>query len=133
MPVIVESLVTLSPDDQVDLLKIYQDAPLWLTDGTPAEQWLEQTMANSHVHIFGARFNDRLLAAALVTSAIDDPNQWTLTWLTVRKVTRDRGVGQRLVEEIQRIANERHAVLTLPEFTDAAILPSWLEGLLESC
>ncbi len=133
MPVIVESLVTLSSDDQVDLIKIYQDAPLWLTSGVPAQEWLEQCMADSHVHIFGARFNDRLLAAALVTSSPTDASQWTLTWLTVRKVTRDRGVGQRLVEEIQRITSDKHAVLTLPEFADETILPSWLEGLHESC
>lgn len=49
--------------------------------------------------LYAARFNDRLLAAVRVTL---NANQGELRDLCVREVTRRRGVGQYLVEEVMR-------------------------------
>ena len=47
--------------------------------------------------MYAARFNERLLAAVRVTL---DGNQGTLDDLCVREITRRRGVGQYLIEEV---------------------------------
>lgn len=49
--------------------------------------------------LYAARFNERLLAAVRITL---DGNQGTLDDLCVREITRRRGVGQYLVEEVMR-------------------------------
>ncbi|ENX6939502.1 aspartate 1-decarboxylase autocleavage activator PanM, partial [Escherichia coli] len=50
-------------------------------------------------HIYAARFNERLLAAVRVTLS---GTEGALDSLRVREVTRRRGVGQYLLEEVLR-------------------------------
>ncbi|OAT29005.1 putative acetyltransferase [Buttiauxella brennerae ATCC 51605] len=80
-------LFECSAQDEIDLAKIwpeYSSASLALTD--------------TH-RIYAAKFNDRLLGAVRVTLA---GSEAALDSLRVREITRRRGVGQYLVEEVIR-------------------------------
>ncbi|WP_151993802.1 aspartate 1-decarboxylase autocleavage activator PanM [Buttiauxella massiliensis] len=80
-------LFECSAQDEIDLAKIwpeYSSASLALTD--------------TH-RIYAAKFNDRLLGAVRVTLV---GNEAALDSLRVREITRRRGVGQYLVEEVIR-------------------------------
>lgn len=102
MPVIVETLRNPSEQDRGDLAKIYADAPDWLlAPYADAVELVERGLADGL--LVAGRFNDRLLGAALVRR---DAQCWHLSHLCVRKVTRHRGVGRRLVEETARLARE---------------------------
>lgn len=102
MPVYVETVTQASPQDRTDLAKIYADAPVWLlTPYASAEALIEAGIADGR--LIAGRFNDRLLGAALLHRG--EPN-WQLSHLCVRKLTRKRGVGRRLLEEAQRLAGE---------------------------
>lgn len=80
-------LTSFSEQDHIDLTKI----------------WPEYSPASLHIddthRIYAARFNDRLLAAVRVTLR---GTEGVLDSLRVRDVTRRRGVGQYLVEEVMR-------------------------------
>ncbi|MBC1185611.1 aspartate 1-decarboxylase autocleavage activator PanM [Kluyvera sichuanensis] len=78
-------LDTFSDQDRICLGKIWPAQP-------PNEQHLDE----NH-RLYAARFNERLLAAVKVTI---NGSQGTLNSLCVREVTRRRGVGQYLVEEV---------------------------------
>ncbi|MDY7562879.1 acetyl-CoA sensor PanZ family protein [Pseudomonas sp. 10B1] len=100
MPIVVESIHAATYQDQEDLQKIYRDAPQWLlapfSDG-PA--LIESGLSEGT--FLAARFNDRLLGAARVQrkSAV-----WQISQLCVRKLTRRRGVAERLLIEAQKMA-----------------------------
>lgn len=109
MPVYVESVTQPSPQDLTDLAKIYADAPEWLlTPYASAEALIEAALADGS--LIAGRFNDRLLGAALLQRSDD---AWRLSHLCVRKLTRKRGVGRRLLEETQRQASEAGKPLRL--------------------
>lgn len=80
-------LTSFSEQDHIDLAKI----------------WPEYSPASLHIddthRIYAARFNGRLLAAVRVTLR---GTEGVLDSLRVRDVTRRRGVGQYLVEEVMR-------------------------------
>lgn len=80
-------LTALSEQDIIDLGKI----------------WPEYTAASLQMdeehRIYAARFNERLLGAVRVTIK---ENQGALDSLRIREITRRRGVGQYLVEEVLR-------------------------------
>lgn len=78
-------LTHFSDQDRIDLGKIWPSRDL---AGLPVD--------DSHA-IYAARFNERLLAAVCVTL---DGAEGELSALCVREVTRRRGVGQYLVEEV---------------------------------
>ena len=125
MPVIVESVTAPAAADQIDLLKIYNDAPEWLKQTETADEWLTRILADEQIFIYGGRFNDRLLTVALVSRS---QQQWVLDWLTVRKVTRNRGVGRRIIDVLQQMAAEDDATLVVRDTADKS-LPSWWQGL----
>ncbi|AWL02383.1 MULTISPECIES: aspartate 1-decarboxylase autocleavage activator PanM [Stutzerimonas] len=109
MPVYVESVTQPSPQDLTDLAKIYADAPEWLlTPYASAEALIAAALADGS--LIAGRFNDRLLGAALLQRSDD---AWRLSHLCVRKLTRKRGVGRRLLEETQRQASEAGKPLRL--------------------
>lgn len=109
MPVFVEAVTEPSPQDRIDLAKIFADAPAWLlVPYADATALIEAGLAD-HSLIAG-RFNDRLLGAALLQSG--SPH-WRLSHLCVRKLTRRRGVGTRILEESQRLAGEAGQYLHL--------------------
>lgn len=80
-------LETFSDQDRICLSKIWPDS-------APNEHALD----DDH-RLYAARFNERLLAAVCVTL---NESQGTLDSLCVREVTRRRGVGQYLLEEVMR-------------------------------
>jgi GNAT superfamily N-acetyltransferase len=80
-------LTSFSKQDQIDLAKIWPEY-------SPASLDIDDTH-----RIYAARFNDRLLAAVRVTLR---GTEGALDSLRVRDVTRRRGVGQYLVEEVMR-------------------------------
>lgn len=82
-------LTALTPQDRIDLGKIWPDIDI---------AQLEQALSERH-RLYAARFNDRLLAALqLEISGI----QGKIHRLEVRDATRRRGVGQYLLEETIR-------------------------------
>jgi len=102
MPVYVEYVRQPSAQDRSDLAKIYADAPTWLlAPHASAEALIEAGMAAGT--LIAGRFNDRLLGAALLQPGADG---WCLSHLCVRQITRQRGVGRRLLDESQRLAKE---------------------------
>lgn len=109
MPVYVESVTQPSPQDLTDLAKIYADAPAWLLEPyANAEALIEAALADGS--LVAGRFNDRLLGAALLKRGAET---WQLSHLCVRKVTRRRGVGKRILDEALRQAQEASAQLRL--------------------
>lgn len=109
MPVYVESVTQPSPQDLTDLAKIYADAPDWLlAPYSSADTLIAAALADGS--LIAGRFNDRLLGAALLQRGDD---AWRLSHLCVRKLTRKRGVGRRLLEETQRQGSEAGKPLRL--------------------
>ena len=80
-------LPLFSDQDRIDLGKIW---PSQDPDAIPLDD---------HHRLYAARFNERLLGAVRVTL---HGNEGGLSALCVREVTRRRGVGQYLVEEVLR-------------------------------
>ncbi|APC16465.1 GNAT family N-acetyltransferase [Pseudomonas frederiksbergensis] len=109
MPIVVESLNEPSYQDQQDLQKIFHDAPRWLIAPFNDELQLIETSLRDGSLIAG-RFNDRLLGAARLHRKQDI---WQLSQLCVRKITRRRGVAERLISEAQKMAALAGATLHL--------------------
>jgi len=102
MPVIVEAVVQPSAQDRTDLEKIYADAPAWLLAPYPdAASLVDAGLAGGW--LIAGRFNARLLGAAWLRQ---DEGGWNLSHLCVRKITRCRGVGQRLIAAARQRAGE---------------------------
>jgi len=80
-------LLALDAQDKIDLGKI----------------WFENSAAllniSENERLYAAKFNDRLLGAVRVTLV---NTEGTLSALNIREITRRRGVGQYLVEEVLR-------------------------------
>ena len=109
MPIIVELLNQATYQDQQDLQKIYRDAPDWLFAPFTGDMQLIEDCLQDGALIAG-RFNDRLLGAARLQQHQD---VWHLSHLCVRKITRRRGVAERLVNEAQKMASKSGATLRL--------------------
>jgi len=109
MPVYVEFVRQPSAQDRSDLAKVYADAPDWLlAPHANAEALIGAGIASGQ--LIAGRFNDRLLGAALLEQGQDC---WRLSHLCVRQITRQRGVGRRLLDEAQRLATEAGQALHL--------------------
>jgi len=107
MPVYFESAEQPSDQDLADLEKIYLDAPDWLLlPFADAAALINHGL--THNTLVTARFNSRLLGAALLDKQTD---RWLLSHLCVRELTRKRGVARRLVNEATRLAAEAGQVL----------------------
>ena len=109
MPIVVELLNQATYQDQQDLQKIYRDAPDWLFAPFAGDTQLIEGCLQDGSLIAG-RFNDRLLGAARLQRHHD---AWHLSHLCVRKITRRRGVAERLVNEAQKMASQAGATLRL--------------------
>ena len=109
MPIIVEPLQEATQQDQQDLQKIYRDAPDWLFAPYADDLHLIESCLQEGSLIAG-RFNDRLLGAARLQR---HPDVWHLSQLCVRKITRRRGVAERLVHEARNMALQSGATLKL--------------------
>lgn len=80
-------LVSFSDQDHIDLGKIWPEY-------SPSSLAVDETH-----RIYAARFNERLLGAVRVALS---GTQGALDSLRVREITRRRGVGQYLIEEVIR-------------------------------
>ncbi|EJM44812.1 acetyltransferase (GNAT) family protein [Pseudomonas sp. GM33] len=109
MPIIVEPLNQATSQDRQDLQKIYRDAPDWLFAPFSGEAQLIEDCLRDGTLIAG-RFNDRLLGAARLQRHQD---AWHLSQICVRKITRRRGVAERLVAEAQKMAAQSGMTLRL--------------------
>lgn len=107
MPVYFESAEQPSKQDLADLEKIYLDAPDWLISPFADATALIQHGLSQNT-LVTARFNNRLLGAALLDKQAD---RWLLSHLCVRALTRKRGVARRLVQEAVRLAAEAEQAL----------------------
>lgn len=87
MKLTIVRLVNFSDQDHIDLGKIWPEY-------SPSSLRVDETH-----RIYAARFNERLLAAVRVTLS---GTEGALDSLRVRDVTRRRGVGQYLIEEVIR-------------------------------
>lgn len=86
MKLTIQRLASLTAQDHIDLAKVWPEI-----DIVQLEAQLSDTQ-----RLYAARFNDRLLAALQLTIS---GTQGKITHLSVREVTRRRGVGQYLLEE----------------------------------
>ncbi|AMC99651.1 MULTISPECIES: acetyl-CoA sensor PanZ family protein [Halomonas] len=92
-----------------DLQRIYADAPAARLSA-PVDDFIQHHLEAGH--FFGcARFNDRLLGAVAVSA---DAEAWWLSELCVRKTTRRRGVGSRLLALVSSAAADRGLDLRAP-------------------
>jgi GNAT superfamily N-acetyltransferase len=97
------------PQVQLDLQRIYADAPAERLH-MPEDVFIRKHLEAGY--FFGcARFNDRLLAAVAVDA---DDEAWWLTELCVRKTTRRRGVGSRLLALVSEAARNAGCELRAP-------------------
>ncbi|QGY27621.1 aspartate 1-decarboxylase autocleavage activator PanM [Pantoea cypripedii] len=86
MKLTIQRLTSLTTQDRIDLTKVWPEF-----DISQLEAQLSETQ-----RVYAARFNDRLLAALQLTI---QGTQGKITHLSVREVTRRRGVGKYLLEE----------------------------------
>lgn len=99
MPVLLTHVTDTSDAADVEQLeKIYTDAqPERLAQlpgvSTPAA-FVDSILKNPELSFYCGLFNDRLIAALVVSKADDS---WQISHLCVRNVTRRRGVGSRLL------------------------------------
>ena len=87
MKLTIHRLENFSDQDHIDLNKIWPEY-------SPSSLTVDETH-----RIYAARFNERLLGAVRVTLS---GTQGALDSLRVREVTRRRGVGKYLIEEVIR-------------------------------
>ncbi len=110
MPVTLEEIdhARWAADAQVsvDLSRIYQDAP---ADRLPlaVEEFVRTHLESGGVFCC-ALFNDRLLGAVRVSK---EPGAWWLSHFCVRKTTRRRGVGSRLLALVAETAQAQRSAL----------------------
>ena len=107
----------LAPDtqDKIDLGKIWSEssATLWNID--------------ENDRLYAAKFNDRLLGAVRVTLT---STQGILTSLNIREITRRRGVGRYLVEEILRDNPEiTHWKISATGVENSAVMHAFVQTL----
>lgn len=80
----------------IDLKKIYQD---YLTAEQLSSESLQAMVDNQQQHLFVTMFNERHLGAVQVSIA---EQQAQLDLLTVRDLTRRRGVAKNLLREVEK-------------------------------
>lgn len=108
MPVHLEHIEKPTPQDWIDLGKIYTDAPdEWLSDPTDHQQSL-QSLLDSGKWLIAGRFNERLLGSM---EAEKDGSIITLQHFCVRNVTKGRGVAHQMLHHINRWADTEQLTL----------------------
>ncbi|HEY9035572.1 MAG TPA: acetyl-CoA sensor PanZ family protein [Pseudomonadales bacterium] len=99
MPVFLETVSAPSEQDHADLQKVLADWPESLPPLHAADishsDFLKQLLADPAQQVLGGRFNGRLIAMVWLEGSTQDT--CTLRALCVRKLTRSRGVGERLL------------------------------------
>ncbi len=134
MPILLEVLPAQpTASDLNDLQKIYQDAPDGLLpescDINDITALLTTLRPDANTQLYGARFNDRLLGAVVIK---ETTHALTSNYLCVRKVTRNRGVGRRIMNVLHQLAEEQNRALhcAIPKDLQPSTLPTWLKAQL---
>ncbi|WP_404295716.1 acetyl-CoA sensor PanZ family protein [Halomonas sp.] len=91
---------------QLDLARIYSDAPSERLPA-PVGTFIHSHLGDGH-RFLCARFNDRLIGAV---AQRDDGSAWWLSHFCVRKPTRRRGVGTRLLTLVGHAAQAESRAL----------------------
>jgi GNAT superfamily N-acetyltransferase len=102
LPVHLEWVESPSEQDWIDLNKLYTDAPKGWMDSCSeplAQNYLLQKQQQGYKVVAG-RFNDRLIATALLKVNIEEINAYYLEGMCVRALTRERGVARQLLVRI---------------------------------
>ncbi len=93
-------LSVFSPENSsqllIDLRKIYQD---YFSEEQLTTESLQALIENEHAQLYVTMFNERHLGAVQVTVI---ENQAQLRLLTVRDLTRRRGVASNLLNEVEK-------------------------------
>lgn len=99
---------------RLDLVSIYRDAPHQRMPAENAESFIDQHLKANHC--FGcAHFNARLLGAVAMVKGADEA--WWLSDLCVRKTTRRRGVGSRLMALLAEWSRQQNSILRIETTT----------------
>jgi len=105
MPVLVETFQQYDPQLKETLDKIYRDEPFCpQVSVNPAEQ-IENNLNDPHWRLLGARFNGKLIGAALLQQHEDGPLE--LHNFCIRELTRRRGAGQQFIRGIVALAKKQ--------------------------
>ncbi|AJQ92261.1 acetyl-CoA sensor PanZ family protein [Gynuella sunshinyii] len=98
----VEVIDSPSAEDRSDLIKIYNDAPQRILDTLTPEQLVDHLLSARGYTLYAARYNGRLLGAAVL-------HPWTkglrMRYLVVRKVSRRKGVAIELLNHVRALAD----------------------------
>ena len=132
MPILIEALPAQpDPSDLNDLQKIYRDAPNGLLpescDVDDTADLLATLRPDVDTQLYGARFNGRLLGAVV---ARESAHALVTCYLCVRKVTRNRGVGKRIMDVLHQITDEQNRALhyAMRGDPESFILPAWAKA-----
>ncbi len=118
MKLTIEKLGLLTAQDKIDLAKIW-----------PNQQVTDWENEDQQKSIFAARFNDRLLGAVKV---LINGDRAELTDLCVREVTRRRGVGLYLLEDLQfQLPTVQH--FSMPAIADDPVLNAFMAACGFEC
>ena len=117
MPVFLEHVTNPSPQDWIDLNKIYTEVPEQnpspdQTVESTVRHWLSSTDNCDEQWLIAGRFNARLLGAMFARRVGNDVY---LANLAVRPVTQGRGVAHQLAHHIQKWARESGYTLIIEE------------------
>ncbi len=113
MPVHLEWVESPSDQDWIDLNKLYLDAPKgWISNenAQPAQNYVLQKHQQGYKVVAG-RFNDRLIATALLKVNSEKVNAYYLEDMCVRALTRERGVAKQLLVRICQWSDEQKCSL----------------------
>ena len=99
----IEIMNSPSIEDKSDLVKIYTDAPQRILESMTPEQLVDHLLSTKGYTLYAARYNGRLLGAAVL-------HPWTkglrMRYLVVRKVSRRKGVAIELLNHIRAQADQ---------------------------
>ncbi|WP_051206143.1 acetyl-CoA sensor PanZ family protein [Oceanospirillum maris] len=116
MPVLL-TVVTDNPDKArlEQLEKIYADAQperrTQIKGANSAPAFVSHILADPQQALYCGLFNERLIAAAVITKT---GTFWDISHLCVRKITRRRGVGSRLLQLVLEAAQAENKALRVP-------------------
>lgn len=99
MPIVLEEISNPSPQDLIDLQKIYADAPETMVEEGMSEAFVQALLQASNGKLIAARFNSRLLAALVLTQGDGGSD---VKNLCVREITRKRGIASTMLELLKK-------------------------------
>ncbi len=120
MPIYLQWLEQPSEQDNLDLDKLYADAPAQWLQSAPqmkGSDWaMNQTLSGKRIAL--GRFNDRIVCAASLVAQSDSSNQaynYQIQQVCVRSITRHRGVAKQLLVRLCQWASETQSSLFIED------------------